>query len=168
MSGLRPSPAFLTRFRSEAVQAGVDTRRATGGPAGVLDSTSRIPRERNAGDMLGSAAAVESCEKCGPDGRKHSRLQSPSHKATDIDEIHLSPVASMRRIDGYPPSVAAGARVSVAAPFPLVLRRGEEVPEGQAPFVGDVIEVGMLHPVLVGIAAAAPHSSCVTGSRTAG
>jgi hypothetical protein len=52
-------PAFLTGFRSEAAQTGTDTRRATEGPAGVLDSTSRSPRERNAVDMPGSAAAVE-------------------------------------------------------------------------------------------------------------
>jgi hypothetical protein len=54
-----PYPAFLTGFRSEAAQTGVDTRRATEGPAGVLDSTSRSPRERNAVDMPGCAAAVE-------------------------------------------------------------------------------------------------------------
>ena len=34
-------PAFLTGFRSEAAQTGMDTRRATEGSAGVLDSTSR-------------------------------------------------------------------------------------------------------------------------------
>jgi len=39
---------------------GMDTRRATEGSAGVLDSTSRSPTERNAVDMPGSAAAVES------------------------------------------------------------------------------------------------------------
>ena len=38
----------------------MDTRRATEGSAGVLDSTSRSPTERNAVDMPGSAAAVES------------------------------------------------------------------------------------------------------------
>jgi hypothetical protein len=38
----------------------MDTRRATEGPAGVLDSTSRSPTERNAVDMPGSASAVES------------------------------------------------------------------------------------------------------------
>ena len=38
----------------------MDTRRATEGPAGVLDSTARSPTERNAVDMPGSAAAVES------------------------------------------------------------------------------------------------------------
>jgi hypothetical protein len=38
----------------------MDTRRATEGPGGVLDSTSRSPTERNAVDMPGSAAAVES------------------------------------------------------------------------------------------------------------
>jgi hypothetical protein len=37
----------------------MDTRRATEGPAGVLDSTSRSPRERNEADMPGYAAAVE-------------------------------------------------------------------------------------------------------------
>jgi len=37
-------PAFLTRFRSEAVQTGMDTRRATEGPAGALDSTPRSRR----------------------------------------------------------------------------------------------------------------------------
>jgi hypothetical protein len=37
----------------------MDTRRATKGPAGVLDSTSRSPRERNEVDMPGSASAVE-------------------------------------------------------------------------------------------------------------
>jgi hypothetical protein len=37
----------------------MDTRRATEGPAGVLDSTSRNPRERNEVDMPGYAAAVE-------------------------------------------------------------------------------------------------------------
>ena len=52
-------PAFFTRFRSEAAQTGMDTRRATEGPAGVLDSTSRSPTERNAVDMPGSAAAIE-------------------------------------------------------------------------------------------------------------
>jgi hypothetical protein len=47
------------KVRSEAAQTGMDTRRATEGPADVLDSTSRSPMERNAVDMPGSAAAVE-------------------------------------------------------------------------------------------------------------
>ena len=47
------------KVRSEAVQTGMDTRRATEGPGGVLDSTSRSPRECNAVDMPGSAAVVE-------------------------------------------------------------------------------------------------------------
>ena len=38
----------------------MDTRRATEGPAVVLYSTSMSPKERNAVDMPGSAAAVES------------------------------------------------------------------------------------------------------------
>jgi hypothetical protein len=38
---------------------GMDTRRATEGPAGVLDSTPRSPRERNAVDMPICVAAVE-------------------------------------------------------------------------------------------------------------
>ena len=54
------APAFLTGIRSEAAQAGMDTRRATEGSAGVLDSTSRSPTERNAVDMPGYAAAVGS------------------------------------------------------------------------------------------------------------
>jgi len=41
------------------VQAGVDTRRATKGPAGILDSMSRSPTERNVVDMPGSTAAAE-------------------------------------------------------------------------------------------------------------
>jgi hypothetical protein len=56
----RRQPAFLTRFRSEAVQTSMDTRRATEGSAGVLDSMSRSLTKRNAVDMPGSAAAVES------------------------------------------------------------------------------------------------------------
>jgi hypothetical protein len=47
------------KVRSEAVQTGMDTRRATEGPAGVLNSTSRSPKKRNAVDMPESAAAVE-------------------------------------------------------------------------------------------------------------
>ena len=54
------------KVRSEAAQTGMDTRRiwrikasATEGPAGVLDSTSRSPKECNEVDMPGSAAAVE-------------------------------------------------------------------------------------------------------------
>ena len=47
------------KVRSEAPQTGMDTRRATEGPAGVLDSTSRSLKERNAVDMSVSAAAVE-------------------------------------------------------------------------------------------------------------
>jgi hypothetical protein len=38
----------------------MEPRRATEGSAGVLNGTSRSPTERNAVDMLGSAAAVES------------------------------------------------------------------------------------------------------------
>ena len=38
----------------------METRRATEGSAGVLDSTSRSPTGRNAVDMPGSAAEVES------------------------------------------------------------------------------------------------------------
>jgi hypothetical protein len=52
--------------RSEAAQTGMDTRRiwrfpagATEGSAGILDSMSRSPTERNEVDMPGSAAAVE-------------------------------------------------------------------------------------------------------------
>jgi hypothetical protein len=37
----------------------MDARRATEGPAGVLDSASRSLRERNAVGMPGSAAEVE-------------------------------------------------------------------------------------------------------------
>jgi hypothetical protein len=47
------------KVRSEAAQMGVDTRRATEGTADVLNSTSRSPKERNAVNMPGSAAAVE-------------------------------------------------------------------------------------------------------------
>jgi hypothetical protein len=47
------------KVRSEAVQTGMDTRRATEGSTGILDSMSRSPTERNAVDMPGSAAAVE-------------------------------------------------------------------------------------------------------------
>jgi len=42
------------------VEMGVDTRRATEGPGGVVETTSRSPTERNAVDMPISAAAVES------------------------------------------------------------------------------------------------------------
>jgi len=37
----------------------MDTRRATKGPAGILDRMSRSPRKRNKSDAPGSAAAVE-------------------------------------------------------------------------------------------------------------
>jgi hypothetical protein len=47
------------KVRSEAAQTGVDARRATEGPADVLDSTSRSLTERNAADMPGSDAAAE-------------------------------------------------------------------------------------------------------------
>jgi len=47
------------RIHSEAAQTDVDTRRATEWSEGVLDSTSRNPKERNAVDMPGSGAAVE-------------------------------------------------------------------------------------------------------------
>jgi hypothetical protein len=47
------------KVRSEAAQTGMDTRRATEGPAGILSSTSRSPTERNAVDMPVCAAAVE-------------------------------------------------------------------------------------------------------------
>ena len=40
-------PYFRDRFRSEAVQTGVDTRHAAEGPADVLDITLRSPMERN-------------------------------------------------------------------------------------------------------------------------
>ena len=56
-TGLKIS--IFSRDRSEAAQTGMDTRRATEGSAGVLDSTSRSTTERNAVDMPGSAAAVE-------------------------------------------------------------------------------------------------------------
>jgi len=38
----------------------MDTRRATEGPAGILDSMSRSPTERNAVSMPVSGAVVES------------------------------------------------------------------------------------------------------------
>ena len=44
---------------SEAVYMGVDARLATEDPGGVLDSTSRRPRERNAADMPRYAAVVK-------------------------------------------------------------------------------------------------------------
>jgi hypothetical protein len=47
------------KVRSEAAQTDMDTRRATEGTAGVLDSTSRSPRKRNAVDMPESGPAVE-------------------------------------------------------------------------------------------------------------
>ena len=54
-----PLSAFLTRVRSEVVEMGVDTRRATEGPGDVVDTTSRSPTERNAVDMPVSAAVAE-------------------------------------------------------------------------------------------------------------
>jgi hypothetical protein len=53
-------PAFLASFRREAAQTGVNTRRATKGPAGILGSMSRNPRKRNAVDSPVSAGAAES------------------------------------------------------------------------------------------------------------
>jgi len=47
------------KVRGEEAQTGMATRRTTEGPAGVLDSTSRSPKERNEVDMPGSASAVE-------------------------------------------------------------------------------------------------------------
>jgi hypothetical protein len=47
------------KVRSEVAQTGVDTRRATEGPAGVLYGTSRSPTERNAVDMPGCVTVVE-------------------------------------------------------------------------------------------------------------
>jgi hypothetical protein len=44
MEGSRP--ALFMKVRSEAVQTGMDAKRATEGPAGVLASTSRRPNER--------------------------------------------------------------------------------------------------------------------------
>ena len=55
----RTGPAFLTRVRREAVETGVDTRRATEGPGGVVETTARSPTERNAVDMPVSAAVAE-------------------------------------------------------------------------------------------------------------
>jgi len=52
-------PEFLTRVRCEAVETGVDTRRATEGTGGVVETTSRSPTERNAVDMPVSDAAAE-------------------------------------------------------------------------------------------------------------
>ncbi len=71
-------PAFLTRVRSEVVEMGVDTRRATEGPGGEVYTTPRSPTEcptpvqstlpgvprgrdegHNAVDMPVSAAVVE-------------------------------------------------------------------------------------------------------------
>ena len=49
------SPGFVARRRRRAWMQGA--RREDS--AGVLDSTSRSPTERNAADMPGSAAAVE-------------------------------------------------------------------------------------------------------------
>jgi hypothetical protein len=46
------------KVRSAAAQTGMDARRATEGPAGILDSMSRSPTERNAANMPGSAAAA--------------------------------------------------------------------------------------------------------------
>jgi hypothetical protein len=63
----------------------MDTRRATEGPAGIpaaklqaLTSMSRSPTERNAVNMPGSAAAVESREKCGLGARAID--QTPQRK----------------------------------------------------------------------------------------
>jgi hypothetical protein len=58
-SGLAKLIRISHQFCSEAAQTGMDTRRATEGPAGVLDSTWRSPTERNAIDVPGSDAAVE-------------------------------------------------------------------------------------------------------------
>jgi len=57
--GLAKLTRISPQFRCEAAQTGMDTRRAIEGPAGVLDRPSRSPTERNAVDMPGSDAAVE-------------------------------------------------------------------------------------------------------------
>jgi hypothetical protein len=52
------------KVRSEEAQTGMAARRATEGPAGVLDGTSMSPKERNAADTPGSASAVEASWEC--------------------------------------------------------------------------------------------------------
>jgi hypothetical protein len=56
----RFSQGFVARRRRRAWIRRFANRRATEGPAGVLNSTSRSPTERNAVDMPGYAAAAES------------------------------------------------------------------------------------------------------------
>jgi hypothetical protein len=56
------SPGFVARRRRRAWIQGASgsfSASASEGPAGILDSMSRSPTERNAVDMPGSASAVE-------------------------------------------------------------------------------------------------------------
>ena len=57
-SWLQRSPAFLMDCRRETAEMLAETRRATGAAAGVLDSTSRRPTERNAVSASISAVAA--------------------------------------------------------------------------------------------------------------
>lgn len=50
---------IFSHNRGEAAQTGINTRRASEGPAGILASRSKSPGEQNAAAIPGSGAAVE-------------------------------------------------------------------------------------------------------------
>jgi hypothetical protein len=55
-----PLPLAPASEANKAARTGMDTMRATEGPAGVLDIAPGSPRERNAADVTGPAATATS------------------------------------------------------------------------------------------------------------
>jgi hypothetical protein len=80
----------------------MDTRRATEGPAGMLDSMSRSPTERNAVDMPGSDAAVESWREMRVKLWDLPERSPPPRRSTTLepDADFLAWEATRRMFDG--------------------------------------------------------------------
>ena len=68
-----------------------------------------------------------------------------------VKKIHLPAIAAMCRVHGHQLAIRAETRMQIASPLSNVWFRGVEVAQGHTFVGGNVIEVGMLDLILIGI-----------------
>jgi len=74
-----------------------------------------------------------------------------ANDVADVDEVHLSAVAPVGRVDDHTAAVGAKARMCITTPFAPIPRRRIELPQRDF-FAGcDMIQIHVLFSLLVGI-----------------
>ncbi len=90
-------------------------------------------------------------EKNVEDAAEREPVSLLRNNRADVDEVHLSAVATVRRINDNASAVWAKTRVCIASPFAFVLRRQMKTAKRNLLVCLNIIEVNVLFSLFVRI-----------------